>query len=348
MKKQKILSNAEIASFCSQTSMLLSAGITPVESMNILLHDTKADGGKEILETILSVCVKGVPLHHGLKATGVFPEYVIKMITIGEESGNLDVVMQSLADYYEREESVLSNVRNALTYPFIMLAMMVMVIFVLISKVLPIFKQVFIQLGSEMQGLGGYLMNLGDSLNKYSLVIVVILVITALVYVFFTRISFGRTLFHKIMMNLPLTKGFYEKVASGRFASGMALTLGSGMDTFTSLNMVSQMVGNKAMEQKIQLCQTALENGANLTDALVNSGIFSNLYSRMISVGFRTGTVDIIMNKIAQNYEKETSKKLNTLISIVEPTLVIILSVVVGFILLSVILPLMGIMSSIG
>lgn len=348
MKKQKLLSNAEIASFCSQTAMLLSAGITPSESMNILLHDTKAEGGREIIETILSVCVKGVPLHHGLKETGVFPMYVIRMIAIGEESGNLDVVMQSLADYYEREESVLSNVRDAVTYPFVMLCMMVMVIFVLISKVLPIFKQVFIQLGSEMTGISGYLMDLGDSLNRYSIVLVVILIMIAFLYVFFTRTSFGRDLFYKIMSTLPFTKGFYEKVASGRFASGMALTLGSGMDTFTSLNMVSTMVGNKAMVEKIHNCQVAIENGASLTDALVGSGIFSNLYSRMISVGFRAGTVDIVMQKIADNYEKETNRKLNAMISIVEPTLVIILSIVVGFILLSVILPLMGIMSSIG
>lgn len=348
MKKQKKLSNAEIASFCNQTAMLLSAGITPVESINILLYDTKAEGGRQILESILSVCTKGVPLHHGLRESGVFPEYVIRMIAIGEESGNLDVVMHSLADYYDREESVLTNVRNALTYPFIMLAMMVMVIFVLISKVLPIFKQVFIQLGSEMQGFQGYLINLGESLNRYSIVIVIVLVVIAFIYLFFTRTAYGKQLFHKIMMKIPFTKGFYEKVASGRFASGMALTLGSGMDTFTSLNMVSEMVGNKTMEQKIQKCQSALEEGASLTDALVNSGIFSNLYSRMISVGFRTGTVDIVMNKIAENYEKETNRHLNTLISIVEPTLVIILSVVVGFILLSVILPLMGIMSSIG
>lgn len=348
MKKQKLLSNAEIASFCSQTAMLLSAGITPSESMHILLHDTKADGGREIIETILSVCVKGVPLHHGLKATGVFPAYVIRMIAIGEEAGSLDVVMQSLADYYEREESVLTSVRDAVTYPLIMLSMMMMVIFVLISKVLPIFKQVFIQLGSEMNGFSGYLMNLGDSLNRYSIVLVVILILVAVLFVFFTRTAPGRRLFHKIMASLPFTKSFYEKLASGRFASGMALTLGSGMDTFTSLNMVSQMVDNKTMEHKISLCQDAIEGGANLTDALVGSGIFSNLYSRMISVGFRTGTVDIVMRKIADNYEKETSRKLNSLISIVEPTLVIILSIVVGFILLSVILPLMGIMSSIG
>ncbi len=348
MKNQKLLSNAEIASFCNQTAMLLSAGITPSESMNILLHDTKAEGGREILETILSVCVKGVPLHHGLRATGVFPEYVVRMIAIGEESGNLDIVMQSLADYYEREEAVLSNVRDAVTYPFIMLCMMLMVIFVLISKVLPIFKQVFIQLGSEMDGIGGYLMNLGSSLNRYSIFLVVFLIVLAFLYIFFTRTNFGRGLFNKIMIKLPFTRGFYDKVASGRFASGMALTLGSGNDTNTSLHMVSEMVGNKTMEEKIHYCQTAIEGGASLTDALVGSGIFSNLYSRMISVGFRTGTVDIVMQKIAENYEQETNRKLNSLISIVEPTLVIILSLVVGFILLSVILPLMGIMSSIG
>lgn len=347
-RKEKQLSTAEIASFCNQTSLLFQAGITPVESMNILLNDTKSDGGRELLLAILEVCRQGEPFHKALESTGLFPEYVLHMIALGEESGNLDDCMLSLAAYYEKEEAISDNIRSAITYPFIMIGMMLIIIFVLISKVLPIFQQVFQQLGSEISGFSATLLSLGKTLNKYSLALLLLLCVLALLWLLAVKTSVGRREAGRFLNVFPLTRGFYEKVACERFASGLALTLSSGMDTYTSLDMVSQLVGNKPMQEKIAACREAIRSGSNFSEALAGSGIFSNLYSRMVAVGFRSGNIDIVMRKIADYYEKETDRKIQSIISILEPTLVIILSVIVGLILLSVILPLMGIMASIG
>lgn len=348
MKNQKLLSNSEIASFCSQTAMILNAGITPAEGMNILLADTNEPKGKAILEEILSSCRQGESFCHALIATGVFPDYVLHMVELGEESGNLDDVMKSLAAYYEREESIAESIRGAVRYPFIMIGMMILVIFVLLTKVLPIFNQVFIQLGSEMTGISSSLLSLGNSLNRYSLLLLILLLVCALLYFIGFRTRGGKRISRRFFTVFPLTKGFYEKVAAGRFASGLAMTVSSGLDTYSSLDMVSALVENRHMEERIAVCKQNLENGDNLSEALTKSNIFSNLYSRMVAVGFKTGSVDLVMEKISENYERETDKKLQSIISVLEPTLVIILSLIVGLILLSVILPLMGIMSSIG
>lgn len=179
---QKKLSNQEIASFCSQTAMLFAAGITPTESMNILLNDSKTTEGKEIISDILGTCRHGESFTNALKAAGVFPDYVLHMIHLGEESGNLDDVMQSLADYYEREDTISDSIRNAVSYPFVMIGIMVLVIFVLLGKVMPIFNQVFIQLGSEMSGISATLLHLGNSLNRYSLVLIITLAVLVLLY----------------------------------------------------------------------------------------------------------------------------------------------------------------------
>ena len=112
--------------------------------------------------------------------------------------------------------------------------------------------------------------------------------------------------------------------------------------------MISEIVENEEMCEKIDMCKKSLKEEMNLPEALSNAQIFTNLYSRMVAVGFRSGSVDLVFKQIAQNYDEETEKQLNRIISIIEPTLVIILSLVVGMILLSVLLPLMGIMSSIG
>ena len=163
-----------------------------------------------------------------------------------------------------------------------------------------------------------------------------------------TRTGFGKRLTNRFLNWFPLTRGFYESVACERFAGGLALTLGSGMDTYASLDMVAQLVDNKKMQQKILICKNALQAGSNLAEALSQSGIFNNLYSQMIAVGFRSGNVDSVLQKIADRYQERTDHKLQSIISVLEPTLVIILSLIVGLILLSVILPLMGIMTSIG
>ena len=166
MKDKRLLSNEEIASFCNQTAMLFQAGIPPVESLNIMISDAKTSGGRELLTAILNVCLEGEPFYKALKSTGVFPDYVINMLALGEESGNLDVCMLSLADYYEKEIDISDSIKGAVTYPLIMIAMMFVVIFVLISKVMPIFNQVFVELGSEMTGFSASLLHLGTSLNR--------------------------------------------------------------------------------------------------------------------------------------------------------------------------------------
>lgn len=348
MASSKQLSNLEISSFCSQMTMLLRAGIAPAEGVRILLSDTTDSDGKAIFQSILDVCMQGESFSKAITAAGVFPDYVRNTISLGEQSGNLDVVMQSLADYYEKEETVSSSIKTAIRYPLMMIAMMVVVILVMITKVLPIFQQVFHQLGGEINSFSAGLLQLGTTLNRYSVLFLMILIILSAFYFLLAHTRRGRVLLTGFLLRFPLTAGFYDKVAAGRFANGMALSLSSGLDTYASLELVDQMVGNEKMSAKIKDCKRFIESGDNFSEALVKAGIFSNLYSRMVSVSYKSGSIDVAMKKIAEDYERETDQKLRSIISTLEPTLVIILSLIVGFILLSVILPLIGIMSSIG
>lgn len=348
MKNKKALSNAEIASFCNQVSLLIQAGITPFESINILYNDAKNTKGAELLKIILDICRQGEPFHEALAATKVFPDYMIHMIALGEDSGNLDDCMSSLASYYEKEENIAESIKSAVTYPLIMILMMLTVIFVLISRVMPIFKQVFKELGSEMTGLAASLLNLGDSLNRYSFLLLIIICVTLLVYMLSRKTQIGKKLTARILQRSPLTKSFYLNIACERFASGMAICLSSGIDIYTSLDITKQLVGNHLLSDKIEMCRKSVHGGSGFAEALTGCGIFNHLYCQMLSVGFKSGNADVILRKIADGYRNTTDKKMQALISVLEPTLVIILSVIVGLILLSVILPLMGIMASIG
>ncbi len=348
MANQKSLSNEEIASFFRQTSMLFTAGIGPRDAMQILLNDSKNEKGKELITQIRDICRKGETFSTALSETGVFPEYVINMIALGEESGKTDTCMNALAEFYEKEQAISESLRGALTYPVVMLVMMLVVIIVLVGKVMPIFQQVFNELGTDMTGIAGSMLRVGQALNNYSIVFLIILAVLVLFYVFANHTPAGKKLSHAFLINFPLTKSFYESVACERFASSLAIAISSGMDTFSGLDMAKKMVEHPRMAQKIDVCKEKIREGSNFSEALSSAEIFSNLYSQMVSVGFTSGNPDTVLIQIADSYEKQSSKKIQSILSVLEPTLVIILSLIVGMILLSVILPLMGIMSSIG
>lgn len=349
MSKKITLNNREIAAFCEQMSMILHSGITPKDGLGLMLTDADDRGTQEVLKKIISFTQTGDSFSSSIKQSEYFPDYVVNMIAIGEDTGKLDDVMQSLSDYYNHEELVNDNIRSAITYPLIMVCMMVFIIVIILTKVLPLFNQVFIQLGTQMTGLSASLLRIGQSIQRYSLIFIVVLVLILGFVVYLSRASSGRRLARKLRENFGPTKSFFRNIAYGRFATGMSLTLSSGMDLYKSLHMIKELVEHEEVEAQIDACEkTIIENGDTLSEALTKAGILGNLYGRMVAIGDKSGNTYEILGKIGHLYEDETDKKLQSFVSIIEPTLVIALSLIVGLILLSVILPLLGVMSSIG
>ncbi|MEA5011517.1 MAG: type II secretion system F family protein [Angelakisella sp.] len=346
--KRKQLSNSEISAFCAQLALIIKAGISVQEGLSVMEGDTPDSGGKNILRELLEVVEEGRPFAEALRQSGSFPKYVVDMVEIGETSGRLDEVLDSLCIYYDRTESIRKNIKNAVTYPAVMIVMMAVVIAMLVVNVLPIFNQVFRQLGSEMSGFAQGIMNVGMAMSRYSAVIVGVIVVVIAAALLLARTTSGRAWLERFGSSFVGTRRLSTKVASGRFASAMALMLSSGLDVDESIHMASQLIENKAMLAKIDIAKSQMAQGSSFADALVNTGIFSGLYSRMLSVGFKTGSVDTVMRRIAQQYEEDIDTEISNILSVLEPTLVAILSVIVGMILLSVMLPLMGVMSSIG
>ena len=161
-----------------------------------------------------------------------------------------------------------------------------------------------------------------------------------------THTQKGRAFFHHLGYRIGVTRPMMERTAACRFASGMALTLASGLDPERSLELVGSLNDDPDFQKKLENCKERLAGSEELSTALTASGIFSGMYSRMIAIGGRTGSMDQVMKQIADLYQDEMDDKMNRAIAVLEPTLVIALSLVVGVILLSVMLPLMGILSS--
>ncbi len=343
----KPLSNNELSMFCGQMAMILRSGISSTEGLSLMAEDSP-EQGKELLESLISNMEETGIFHQSIRDTEVFPEYMCNMIQIGEESGRLDEVMSALSEHYEQQETISRSIKNAVTYPFIMITMMLAVILVLIVKVMPVFNQVYKQLGTGLTGVSKNILNMGILINRYAFVLVLLAVVLAGCFLYFAFTEKGRAQFFRLSSKLPFTQKFSEKIAVSRFASGMYLALESGLDTDESLEMAARLAEHPVLEEKITKTRTLLEEGQGFSEAVSESQIFDSLSNRMISIGFKTGAVDEAMKQISLQYAEDVNERIFQLISRLEPTLVAVLSIIVGLILLSVMLPLMGIMSGMG
>ena len=348
MKKQKQqsdLSNLEIAFFCEQMAMALKSGFTALEGVSLLLADAKNQEEKELLQRMYEEIVDSGQFYPALKVTGVFPAYLLQMVEIGEETGTLDEVMDALSQHYKREADISQEIKSALTYPLIMIGMMFLIVVVLMTKVMPVFNQVYKQLGHEMTGFSKGVLVLSNTISQYAVVLGGVVVVIVLAVLYFTKTKNGRRYFIRLGYHMKFFREFYDKVTVCRFAGGMYLTLKSGINPERSLEFAEKLVDNPCLNKKLNIAKEEMENGSDLGEALQKSAIFSGLYARMVTIANKSGRLDEVMDKIACQYEFEIEGKLSDIIAVIEPTLVIILSIIVGAILLSVMLPLMGIMA---
>ena len=340
MSQTKLLSNLEIASFCEQLAMIIRAGIPTYEGVSILLEDAPNEETKIILQKIYEPLEMGKPFHDALSCSSVFPQYALDMIEIGEVSGRLEEVLYALKHYYEREESICSGIKNAILYPLVMSGIMFAIIFVLVSQILPVFHQIYNELGSEPAGITLALLNLSSALNRFALPFLAVLFLIAICAFAYTKTAAFR-------VNMQKTK-LAMYTASSRFANCMYMTLSSGLDLTQGLDMAERLVDNPYMSARICKCKSLLENGIGFSEAILTSRIFNKTYSAFITIGFRTGSMEQIMDHISKEYEENIEREITHFISILEPTLVLFMTLMIGFILFSLLMPLIGIMSSIG
>ena len=346
--KQKQLSYAQIFHFFEQLGTLTGAGITPFAALQIMQKDTDNKALEKVISGLSAEISEGRRLSEAVRDSGVFPNYVTELLTLGEHSGKMEEVCRALSRYYADQDELRTAIRSAVSYPLAMVGMMFVVVLVLISRVMPVFEQVFSQLGTSVGGAAKALMSLSHALTRYYVVLIVLFAAFAGLFLYFYFTERGQRQFGRLVERCPLTRRFAEDLALTRFAEGMQMTSSAGLDPFQSLDLTARLVGNEAVRNKVSLCRTHLLAGERFSEAIASSGLFNSFYTGMVDVFAQAGGVDRAMDFIARHYKSETSRRISGLLSAIEPTMVAVMSVVVGMILFSVITPLMGIMSNIG
>jgi len=329
--------------------MLLDAGLTLSDSVQVIQEDETGKEAKAIMQTLYDSLMLGNQFSTALKEAAVFPKYMVHMIEVGEKTGRLVQTLNALSEYYERQTRLSVTIKNSVLYPAVLLILMIVVVLILIVQVLPIFNDIFGRLGTQMDPFAVRLMQFGGWLGNAAVGIAIVIsaiLILALVMWFVPAIRKGIT---QAFANRFGNRGIFGKIASSRFVFAMTLGMASGLDTTESISIASAVSGgSKAVDEMHKKCASLLESGKTLPESLSGAGILSPQDGKMLSVGSVSGKADLAMAEIARRSDVDVRDSIDRIVGRVEPTLVILSSVIVGVILLSVMLPLMGIMTSIG
>ena len=348
-KVHKSLTNMYMSALCLEMSMLLQAGITINDGIMMMIDDEPDKDGKEVLKNLYNNLELGTPLSVAMRNGKYFPPYMISMVEIGERTGRLTETLKALSEHYERQERLWLAVKNATLYPAVLLAMMIAVVMILIVQVLPIFNDVFNRMGAQMSPLAVQLMQFGAWFRGAAVAVAAVFCgIFTLVFLAWAVPSIRNGLV-KFFKDTWGSKGVFGRAASSQFVSSMALATSSGLAVEDSVRMAASLNGDfKALNERYEKCMSLLNSGSSLSAAMKDTGILSARDSRLLSLGDRSGMSDTAMLEIARMSDRAVQDEIANIVGRIEPTLVIITSVIVGIILLSVMLPLIGIMTSIG
>lgn len=342
--RKTMMTPAEISLFCQQAELLLSSGLPLHEGVPTLAEEYAGTPYAKAMTALgEEVSVTG-SLYAGMKESPLFPVYMREMVRIGETTGQLENVLHGLTAYYDREEAIRKAVRSAVTYPLVLIAMMAVVILVLVAKVLPIFRGIMADMG--IAGNGGSLLNLGAALGSWVLVltgIVLVTVLGTLVWRHFSPAAADRL----IVRVFPPYRQVRHKLNAARFAGILQMILSSGFPLSESLALLDRVFDDEEMLAKVRDLQQAVEEGRSFPEAVEKSGIFDPLYGKMIRLGFDAGRADQVMGRLNAVYEADMDEQISHLVSMLEPTLVAVLSVIIGAILLAVMLPLAGVLTGV-
>lgn len=360
-KKQKILrtlSSGDLSIFCLQLSLILKAGIPLHEGLSTLGDkNNKLIESKQKIRGVLGKAVDmmsdmvelGEPLHSAMKQTGVFPDYVINMVEIGEGTGKLDNVLESLGEYYEKEQYMKTKIRNSLMYPVFLFIIMSVVIVLLVSRIFPIFKSMLESMGGSLSSGEEAVAAFAGSLvaGEYTMYIILALSLIFVLIALLLKTKFGKSTGAAFITAFPLTRNINKKISASRFANAMAMTLSSGMDFSSAMHMAINLIDNNTLRHKFETCMKEIDEGESFSKAVAKTDVFSGMYIKFIEIGQKTGSVDSVMKKISDICDTDADTSINNATSVIEPLLVGILSIIIGVILISVMIPLVQVMSSI-
>lgn len=345
---EKQLSNAEVSVLCESAAMLLQAGIQTDEAVSLMAEDSVPGSLSDALKAMNEAIHSGGSFAAAAEKAGMFPAYALKMFAAGEKTGRLETVLQSLSKYYSRQDDMEARIKSAVRYPASMLILILAVLCVMVASVLPAFSRVYLTMAGSLAGSAYSYVNWAYGFCYAGLIIIAVLAVLLFTCLILWKTKRGRPAILRLLCKLPMTSKTAEKYALMRFTDAMTIFTFSGLDQDSAVEEASRMVNNASLSAVLDRCRKRMSRGESFPQAVNGENLYNPIYGRMLTAGARSGNLEQVLLRLTTKLESECGEQVDRLVSTAEPFLSGILMLAIGFSLISVMLPLIGIMASIG
>lgn len=341
------ISSKELSLFCRKFYVILDAGIPILKGIDILSKQAFNINIKTNLKKIYESVLLGESLNESMdKLNNLFPKFMINMVRIGEYSGSLPQILLSLAEYYNKDYIIKRKIKNALTYPALVFVVTIIIMLFLFIKIIPILMQTLVSLGGKLPPTTKLLMNISSFIKNYIMIMLLCLIIVLLGLVYFRK-NIKKSL-DSLKLKLPIIGQIYKKLAISRLSSSISMLLISGVSIVKSLEIIIDRTDNEIIKNIVEMSLEKIQNGSNFSSALMATNFFDPMTISMVIIGEETGKMEEMLKKGANILDDDIYETIEKITTYIEPLMIIILSLMVGTIIISVVLPMFEVMNAIG
>ena len=345
----KRVSRKDVMTFTRQLSDLLNAGLPLARSLEVLCKQTPNPKLLSIIRTICTDVKEGTPFSSALgKHPRVFGQLFSAMVSAGEAGGSLDEVLKRFADFMESEQETRAKIITAMTYPLIMVMVMVGVVSILFTVVIPRFQTMFEDAEAALPASTQLLMAVSQFVRDYWYVAIVGLILAVVLFRQYVKTTVGREQVDRLKLTLPLFGDLVRKREVAKFARTLGTLLHNGVNILSALEITESVISNRILAQDIHSMSQDIREGQNLSDRMVKSDLFPPIAVNMVAVGEETGELETTLGRVADSFESETDRVIKTITTMLEPMMIVIMAVVVGFIVFSMIMPIFNLSAAMG
>lgn len=334
----------DLVSLTQQMATLVDSGITLDKALSILVDLAEKPQAKEILAEIHKQVHAGSSFADALaEFPKVFSKLYTNMIRAGETGGTLASSLNSVADFLEKSEELKANVRSAMIYPAILTFVGGSAVLVLFTVVIPRFTKLFDELGSALPLPTKIMLFISSSITAHWLVMLMAFILAVAGFIYYRNHEKGRLHWDGLILKLPLFGSLAQKIEVSRFSRTMATLLSSGVAILQALTITQSILDNRVIAGTMDRLHQGLKEGNGLSEPLRQTGVFPPLAVHMITIGEETGSLDVMLNKVANTYDREVERSIKQLISLIEPFMILIMALIIGFIVISMLLAIFSI-----
>jgi type IV pilus assembly protein PilC len=347
MENSKRISMRDKAVFARQFATMINSGLAVLRALYVLEEQTQNQRFKKIIKLVRDDVEAGMPLSDAMaRQPAAFDRLYVAMVRAGEAGGALDLTLLRLATQLEKQDSLRRSIKSAMTYPILIAAFAIMVMIGMLLFIIPIFANMYKDLGGQLPSLTRMMMGISNMLKGYWFIIfpVIILIVWALIRL--KNTEKGRRSWDRFKLALPMKLGpLIQKIAVSRFSRTLATLVGSGVPILQAIEITGKTSGNTVIEDAMVDVKESVRSGETIAKPLSRVAVFPPMVTHMISIGEETGALDSMLNKIADFYEDEVDATVKSLTSIIEPIMMLFVGGLVGVIVISMYLPMFNMMN---